>query len=141
MTFRNLFAAMAVTLILGVTPGCEKDQKTILTDGTWTFQNLTTDSEDKTTQDLVFLARALMTESTMEFSGDGTYLQDSPLMDEPTTGSWSLIGDDQLILTPEGEIATTANIEVLSKTELTYIETYMDLSQNPYTITTSWTRK
>ena len=141
MKFRNLFAAMAVTLLLSVAAGCEKDQKNLLTDGTWSFQNLTTDSEDETTRDLVFLARALMTESTLEFSGDGTYLQDSPLMDEPASGTWSLIGDDQLILTPEGEIAKPANIEVLSKTELTYIETFVDLSQNPYTITTSWTRK
>jgi hypothetical protein len=101
---------------------------------------MTTDSEDETTQGLVFLAKALMTEATMEFQGSGEYMMSSPLMEEPTTGGWTLIGDDQLILTPEGEVASTANIQVLSKNELKYIETYVDLSQNPYTVTTTWTK-
>ena len=112
----------------------------MLTDGVWNFENMTSDSEDETTQSLVFLASALMTESTMEFKSDGTYLNTSPLMDAPVSGTWSLIGDDQLILTPEGEVASTANIEVLSKSELKYIETSVDLSQNTYTLTTSWSK-
>lgn len=141
MKFRNTGYVLVIVILLGLLSGCEQDQKTLLTDGIWTFENLTTDSEDETTQSLVFLARALMTESTMEFKGDGTYLNASPLMEEPASGNWSLIGEDQLILTPDDELASTANIEVLSKTELKYMETFMDLEQHPYTITTSWSRK
>ena len=127
-------------LLLFVTTACEQDQKNLLTEGIWNFKNMTTDSEDETTQGIVFLAKALMTEATMEFQESGDYLITSPLMEEPTTGGWTLIGEDQLILTPEGELASTANIQVLSKNELKYMETYVDLSQNPYTIITTWTR-
>lgn len=121
--------------------GCEKDQKTLLTDGIWNFKNMTSDSEDENTQNLIFLARALMTDATMEFQEGGDYMITSPLMDEPSTGSWTLIGDDQLILTQEGGVPSPANIEVLSKSELKYIETSIDLSQNTHSVTTSWTRK
>ena len=61
-------------------------------------------------------------------------------MEEPTSGTWSLIGEDQLILTEAGGVPSTANIDVLSKKELKYIETFIDLSQNTYSVTTSWTR-
>jgi hypothetical protein len=141
MRIRNSIAGFAMGLfVLFAATGCEQDQKILLTDGIWNFKDMTTDSEDETTQGLVFLAKALMTEATMEFQGSGEYMMSSPLMEEPTTGGWTLIGDDQLILTPEGEVASTANIQVLSKNELKYIETYVDLSQNPYTVTTTWTK-
>jgi len=140
MKFRNIVSGLFIVTVIGIISGCETDQKTMLTDGVWNFENMTSDSEDETTQSLVFLASALMTESTMEFKSDGTYLNTSPLMDAPVSGTWSLIGDDQLILTPEGEVASTANIEVLSKSELKYIETSVDLSQNTYTLTTSWSK-
>ena len=64
----------------------------------------------------------------------------SPLMEEPSSGTWSLIGDDQLILTEDGGVAQPANINVLSKKELSYIITGYDLSQNSYSVTTTWTR-
>jgi len=141
MRIRNVITGVAMSLfLLFMTTACEQDQKNLLTDGVWNFKNMTTDSEDETTQGIVFLAKALMTEATMEFQESGDYLITSPLMEEPTTGGWTLIGEDQLIMTPEGELASTANIQVLSKNELKYMETYMDLSQNPYTIITTWTR-
>lgn len=140
MKFRNMIAGLLLLSMIGAFSGCEKDQKTLLTDGVWNFKSMTTDSEDETTQDLIFVASAFMSGSTMEFISDGTFLSTSPLADEPSSGTWSLIGDDQLILTPEGELASTANIDVLSKSELKYIETYWDINQNPYTITTSWSR-
>ena len=132
--------AMAMVIIFSAT-GCEQDNKTLLTDGIWNFKTMTADTEDETTQDLVLLAKALMTESTMEFQEDGTYILNSPLMEEPSTGTWSLIGDDQLVLTPEGDaVNPPASIQVLTRDELKYIETSYDLSQNPYSLTTSWTK-
>jgi hypothetical protein len=139
MKFRNIVRGLFIVTVIGIFSGCETDQRTMLTDGVWNFKNMTTDSEDETTQSLVFLAKALMTESTIEFKPDGTYLQTSPLTDEPVSGTWSLIGDDQLVLNSEGELTSTANIEVLSKSELSYMETYSDLSQT-YTVTTSWSK-
>ncbi|MGW8314141.1 MAG: lipocalin family protein [Bacteroidales bacterium] len=141
MKLRNMIAGLLVLSMVGVFSGCEKDQKTLLTDGIWKFKSMTTNSDDETTQDFIFVANALMSGATMEFKSDGTYLTTSPLADEPTSGTWSLIGDDQLILTPEGaSVSQPNNIEVLSKSELKYLETGIDLSQNPHTITTSWSR-
>lgn len=140
MKFNHTIYSLILVILMGMIAGCDQDQKTLLTDGTWNFENLTTDSEDENTQNLVFLAKALMTESTMEFKADGTYLNTSPLMEEPASGSWSLIGDEQLILTPDDGLVSKPNIEVLSKTELKYVETLVDQEMNTYTIKTSWTK-
>ena len=138
---RNFLSGLVIPLIFTVAfTGCEKDPDTLLTDGIWNFETLTTDSEDEDIHSLVALAKALMTDATLEFQGAGTYIIDSPLMDNPTTGTWSLIGDDQLILDPDDELPSTANIETLTKKELTYLETYSDMQMNPYTITTTWIR-
>lgn len=120
--------------------GCETDNKNLLTDGLWTFQSLTTDSENENVTTLLVIAEALMNNATMEFQEGGTYIMDSPLANEPTTGEWQLIGDNQLILEPEGEVTSTSNIETLSKSELKYTETLVDEQMNSYTITTSWTK-
>jgi hypothetical protein len=138
---RKLISGLTVAMLVMFTlTGCEKDNRTLLTDGVWTFKNLTTDSENETISGLITLAKVLMTDATMEFQDGGTYIMDSPLADQPTTGDWQLVGTDQLILTPEGELASTSNIETLSKSELTYIETFVDEQLNSYTVTTSWTR-
>ncbi len=141
MRIRNIVSGLAMGLfIIVATTGCEQDQKTLLTDGIWNFSDMTSDSEDEATQNFVFLAKALMTEATLEFKESGEYLIISPLMEEPTTGEWSLIGDDQLIMTPEGNAISKPNIQELSKSKLVYIETSPDLSQNTHTITTTWTK-
>lgn len=125
-------------LALFVLTGCETDNKTLLTDGTWKFHNATTSSEDANIQQLVALLKAFMTDATLEFQSDGTYILTSPLAEEPETGSWSLVGDDQLIMTPDDEVASTANIETLSKDELKFIETFVDQEMNSYSVTTTW---
>jgi hypothetical protein len=138
---RKIIAGFAVAmLVMFALTGCETDNKTLLTDGVWTFKNLTTDSQDETISGLITLAKILMTEATMEFQDGGTYIMDSPLANEPTTGDWQLVGEDQLILEPDGEAVSTNNIETLSKSELIYIETFVDDQLNSYTVTTSWSR-
>lgn len=119
---------------------CETDNKSLLTDGIWDFENMTTDSEDETVRTIIALGKAILTDATLEFQSDGNYLIDSPLLEEPVTGTWSLIGDDQLILNPDGEIASPANIETLSKKQLKYIQTYTDLDLGTYSVTTTWSR-
>jgi hypothetical protein len=138
---RKIIAGFAVAmLVMFALTGCETDNKTLLTDGVWTFTNLTTDSEDETISGLITLAKILMTDVTMEFQDGGTYIMSSPLADQPTTGDWQLVGEDQLILEPDGEAVSTNNIETLSKSELIYIETFVDDQLNSYTVTTSWSR-
>jgi hypothetical protein len=138
---RKIIAGLAVAMLVMFTlTGCETDNKTLLTDGVWTFKSLTTDSEDETISGLITLAEILMTGATMEFQDGGTYIMDSPLIEDPTTGDWQLIGEDQLILEPDGEAVSTSSIETLSKSELTYIETLVDEQLNSYTVTTSWSR-
>ncbi len=138
---RNMITGIALSLIVMLTfTGCETDNKTLLTDGVWTFQNMTTDSEDETVVGLVTLAKALFTDATMEFQEAGTYILTSPLVQDPSTGDWQLIGDDQLILDPDDEVLSTSNIETLTKDKLSYMETFVDAQMNSYTITTTWVR-
>ena len=142
MKTKNLFSGLLISLFFLFTlTGCEKDQNTLLADGVWTFENLTTDSEDETTQSIIALGKALLTNATLELQADGNYLITSPLMEEPNTGTWSLIGDDRLIMNTEGEAASTGNIETLTKNQLTYIETFSEVNLNTYTVTTTWIRE
>ncbi|SRR6056297_106432 len=133
-----LFTALMVFAL----SGCEQDANTLLTDGVWTFEDMTTDSENENTQSLIAFAKALMTDATLEFSGDGTYIMTSPLSDNPSTGTWTLVGEDQLTMTPDGdELASTGNIETLTQDKLSYLETFVDEQQNSYTTKTIWVRE
>ena len=138
---RNIISGIVVSLFLMLTlTGCETDNKTLLTDGVWTFQNMTTDSENDNIVSLFALGKALLSDATLEFQEGGSYIITSPLVDDPSTGEWSLIGDDQLIMEAEGELPSTSNIETLSKEKLSYMETFTDTQMNSYTVTTTWTR-
>lgn len=131
---------LSLIVIFSLT-GCDKDNQAMLTGGVWTFQSMTTDSEDNTVIQLVALGEILMTGVTMEFQEGGTYLMSSPLVEDPTMGDWQLIGDSQLILDPEGEeAASTSQIETLTKDKLSYSETLVDQQLVSYKITTTWTR-
>jgi len=133
-----LLAVLSLTLM----SGCEEElsNKELLTGGLWSFEDLSTDSEDQSTQQLVALGKALLTDATMELSTDGTYEIQSPLLNDPQTGSWSLVGDDQLIITPDGDVPSTGNIQNLSENRLTYIETMVDQDLGTYTVSTTWLR-
>lgn len=138
---RNIIKGFALSLFVMLTlTACDKDNATLLTDGVWTFQNLTSDSEDENIINLVALGKALLTDASMEFQEGGTYILTSPLIEDPTTGDWELIGDDQLIIDPDDEASSTSTIETLSKDKLSYLETFVDAQMNTYTITTTWTR-
>jgi hypothetical protein len=137
---RNFIPGIAISLFfLFALTGCEQEPKTLLTDGVWDFENMTTDSGYQDVKTLVAQFKAAFTDATLEFQSDETYLIESPIL-EPIAGTWSLAGDDQLILQQEGLGASTANIETLSKKELKYIETYADQNMNPYSVTTTWIR-
>ena len=133
----GLFPVLVGMLLL---TACETDNATLLTDGVWTFQSMTTDSDDSSIISLVSLGQALLTEATMEFQEGGTYILDSPLLENPTTGEWELIGDDQLFLDPDNEVSSTSKIETLTKDKLSYSETFVDQQMNTYEITSTWTR-
>jgi hypothetical protein len=138
---KNILSGIALSFFLALLlTGCEKDNTTLLTDGVWHFQDLSSDSEDNTVLSLVTLAKALLTDATMEFQEGGTYILSSPLVEDPTTGEWQLIGEDQLILEPDGETSSTSSIETLTKDKLSYSESFVDGQMNTYHITTTWTR-
>ena len=128
-----LFAVLTLT-------GCETDNATLLTDGVWTFQSMTTDSEESSIISLVSLGQALLTEATMEFQEDGTYIMDSPLVENPTIGEWELIDEDQLIIDPDNEASSTFRIKTLTKDKLSYTEDFVDGQMNSYKVTTTWGR-
>ncbi len=129
-----------ISILLLTLTGCETDNKSLLTDGVWKFSNMTTDSEDQDIIALITLGKAILTDGTMEFKADETFILSAPLLQESQTGTWSLIGDDQLIMDNEGDLGSTANIDVLTKKELKYIETFVDTEMNRYNVTTSWSK-
>jgi hypothetical protein len=130
------FALMVVFTITG----CDTDKVALLTDGVWDFENMTTNSGDASIKALVLAWKAAMTDATFEIQAGGDYIIVAPLLEEPETGTWSLVGDDQLILTRDGGFPSTANIETLSRKELKYIQTYVDQQMNSYSVTTIWVR-
>ena len=127
-------------LIIAGFSSCEKDNLTLLTDGTWEFSNMTTDSPDTDIQTWIAFGKALMTDATLTFFDDETYEMTSPLMESPETGTWKLIGESQLNLVPAGSIVSSNSIDKLEKSALVLIETFIDEQSNPYTVTTSWVR-
>jgi hypothetical protein len=138
---KKLFPGIAMIIVtLLLVTGCETDNKTLLTDGVWKFSNMTTDSEDETIIGLITLGKAILTDGTLEFKADETYILSAPLLQESQTGTWSLIVDDQLIMDSDGDLVSTSNIETLSKSELKYIETLVDTEMNSYSVTTSWSK-
>ena len=142
MKTKHILHGIFITLGLAVVlSGCENESnKQLLSDGIWTFSDLTSDTEDQTLQTFTLIAKALLTDATLEFQEDGNYLISSPLSEEPSTGTWQLIGNDQLIMTSEGDLPSTGNIETLTKEKLSYIETMVDDELGTYSVTTTWVR-
>ena len=85
----NVTGIILLITFLFSTTSCEKDTDVLLTDGMWTFENITTDSEDETVQGFTTFAKALLTDATLTFTEDGSYVINSPLVDNPITGNWS----------------------------------------------------
>lgn len=139
---KNTGSGIVLSLIsfLLVSTGCEKDQSTLLSDGIWHFQDMTTDSQESAIISIVSLAEAMFTDATLEFREGGTYMINSPFIQEPISGEWELIGEKQLILEPDGEAASTSNIKILSSDKLSYSESKVDPQMNSYSVTTSWIR-
>ena len=61
-------------------------------------------------------------------------------LENPTTGEWELIGEDQLIIDPDDEASSTSNINTHTENELSYTEDFVDGQMNTYTLKTTWVR-
>lgn len=137
----TITSTLLFALVLLGTSGCAGDPNTLLTGGVWDFEDFTTTSEDDNIKSLVALGKAFLTDATMEFQDDGRYIMTLPLAEDPETGTWELVGDDQLIINPEGDGGTsTANIDVLTRKQLSYVETFSTMGGSTYTVTTVWIR-
>lgn len=137
----KIFSGIAlISILLLSLTGCETDNTSLLSDGVWTFENLTTDSEDETIQGWVLIGKAFLVDATLEFNSDMTFILDAPIADEPQTGTWSLVGDDVLTMNTDGGVPSTSNIQTLSKKELKFIETFTDENLETYNTTTTWIR-
>ncbi len=142
MKSKKLYAAGLIGLLtlMFTLSSCEKDNITLLTDGTWKFSNMTTNSTDPSIKSIVAFAKALMTDATIRFYEDGNYELRTPLSTDAVTGTWELIGSTQLIMTPTGEVGSTSSIDKLTKSEFDMIETWLDQGGATYSTTTSWKR-
>jgi hypothetical protein len=130
---------LAGILLLAMNACSDPDATTQLTDGKWTFLSMTTDSENETIQQTILVTEALMKDATLVMNEDKTFIMESPIL-ETETGTWELIGEDQLMISYDNGIETTANIETLSKDRLKYLEIYVDEQQVRYSLTTTWKR-
>ncbi|MFN2378674.1 MAG: hypothetical protein ABR519_00525 [Bacteroidales bacterium] len=117
--------------------GCEKDNLDLLSGSTWDFENLTTTSSNEDIQTLIALGKALMTDGTLEFASGGDYTLDSPTINTET-GTWELVGNNQLIF--NNGTPRTATIDEISKKKLVYIETYLYLDSETYTVKYTWVK-
>ncbi|MDX2429800.1 MAG: lipocalin family protein [Bacteroides sp.] len=138
----KLFSGISlIAIAFLLVTGCETDNKTLLTDGIWKFSDMTTDSENQTIIELISNAKLYLTDGTLEFKTDGTYIMTSPLLEDTGSGTWSLIGDDTLVMSNDDEPGSTTNIEVLTKKELKYINAVPNTEINGFnSITTIWSR-
>ncbi len=125
-------------LSLGLS-SCEKDRITILTDGVWSFSNITTTSEDETVKTMVAGMKAVYIDGTIQFFSDGTYIKEFALFDDEP-GTWTLVGDTQLVLTPDDGVAQTSSIDKIKKDELVLIDTFVDAELNTFNTLTTWKR-
>ncbi|MCD4770553.1 MAG: lipocalin family protein [Bacteroidales bacterium] len=133
------FSKIAVlTVLIVCISGCEKDNINLLEDGTWNFEDFSTESDNSDIQSLVALGKAVLTDGTLVFSSDDSYVMDSPVIDTET-GTWELVGTSQLIFTNSNG-TRTATIEEISKKELIYLETYMFLDTETYTVKYTWVK-
>ena len=131
---------MALLLLAGMTGCADPEASALLTDGVWKFKNVTTDSEYDVIKTLVAGYKAFYVDATLEFKDGGEYIKEFALAD-PETGTWDLIGDDQLIFTDEDNNPFPANIDNLTKDELKYIQTLVDpQSQTTFNVTFTWSR-
>lgn len=127
-------------LILLMLTACEKETTTLLTGGIWTFEDMRTDSDVSSIISLVSLGEAMLTGATLEFLEDGSYLLQSALVEDPQSGQWQFVGEDRLILEPDGEEASTKDIDTLSRNKLSYSESFSDAQMSTYRVTTTWVR-
>jgi len=132
-------AYIIISIVLFSLSSCQKDRITLLTDGVWKFENITTNSDDDAIKVIVAGFKAVYTDGTMQLFSDGTYVKEYPLIDDET-GSWELAGETQLIFSPDVGGIQTASIEKVTKKELVYLETFVDQNQNPFNTTTTWVK-
>ena len=134
---------IAIFMLIALSSCADPEASALLTDHTWKFDEMTTDHEDEAIQLLVLGISAGYTHATLNFDADDTYILDIPLsQQDPETGTWTLIGDDQLILDDDNsDYPQTFNIETLSEDHLKYLQTLIDpQSQKTFTLTTSWVK-
>lgn len=128
-----------IALFISVLSSCEKDRVTLLTDGIWTFENITTSSDDDVIKTLVAGLKAYHTDGTLQFFSDGAYVMQFPLGDDET-GTWELVGETQLVFSPDAGGVQTSSIDNISKSELVYIATFVDQNSDSFNTTLTWVK-
>ena len=128
-----------ITIVILSFSSCEKDRITLLTDGVWKFKNITTNSDDDAIKAIVAGLKAVYTDGTMQLFSDGTYVKEYPII-EDESGTWELVGETQLVFSPDVGGIQTASIDRITKKELVYLETFVDQDQNPFNTTTTWVK-
>lgn len=131
--FRLTRYLLLIPILAGL-PGCEKDTLTLLTDGEWQFRNMITYSSILSVSTYVETRKSVMTNGTLVFNTDGSYILDSPEIDAET-GSWVLRGSELIL---NNRTDRTTSIDDISRDQLVYHETSITLGGEPYTITYYW---
>ena len=135
--------SLALVMIFALNSCADPENSELLTDGIWKFSDLTTDSEDQDIQGLIFLMKAFMTDSRLEFKDNGEFILSyaDALGEDPSTGTWELIGDDVLtFISDDAALPPTANIQDLSEDKLKFLAVIPDQELGNINVTFSWRR-
>jgi len=108
--------SLMLAFFAAIFTGCEKDDvsspdmKTIILSKTWTFDKVTTNSNNVDIQALVAIAGGFLNGSTIKFDANGTYSW--VVLNSPSAGTWELV-DKTLTLdkgTEDESVSTVVSI-------------------------------
>ena len=141
----NIVKAIVLIILIVSLDSCKKDEPElsnleILTDSVWDFSNYTSTTANTDIQTWVALAKGFMTDGTLSFFDDGTYKLSSPILVSQNiveTGTWELQGSSLIIFTTNGA-PRSATIDDISTSKLVFLETYLYLGTESYTVKSTY---
>ncbi len=135
-----IFPALLFLMIFSL-PACEKEEsfsnEELLTLHTWKYVNMSADTDDQTTQDLLNLVKLFMATSTIDFNDDATYSWF--IYDTTNNGSWELSSSGLLLTMDKGsDDESVQTIAELTETKMVWETPGETTGGATYTLTMEW---
>jgi hypothetical protein len=127
-----LFAVLVCLIASSSCNKIELSKAELLTDHIWNWNKMTTNSTNENIQNIVLLANALMTGSTLEFRENGTYT--ITILDTPEDGTWELADNDEILMMDNDELTVIK----LTENEFVLEGDEVDEEYGSYKVTLYW---